>query len=154
MNVNDYENHQLEEEHQPKEEPEPTSEPLSERIHDDSNGLDYVLVGGWHYLPDFGQSDDDNDCQLGTWARWCLRFIKNHRRALYSELLTSGKLAEHLCEIDRSAEAMYERLVAQMSEQEGLTEELKATNQMAWVQLANSIRNHATETVTHELINV
>jgi hypothetical protein len=77
------------------------------RIHDYGNGLDYVLVGGWHYLPDFGQGDDDNDCQLETWARRCLRFIKNHRRVLYGELLTSGKLAEHLCEIDRSAEAMF-----------------------------------------------
>jgi hypothetical protein len=151
MNKSYYNNNPLKEEHQPKEALEPKDEPLPERIHDSSNGLDYVLVDDWYYLPDFG-TGADNCYQLGIWAQRRLRFIKNHRRTLYCELLASGKLAEHLCEIDRSAEVMFERLVVQISEREGLTETQKAENQMLWVQLANSIRNRATEAVNQDIV--
>jgi hypothetical protein len=151
MNESYHNNNPFGEEHQPTEALEPKDESLPERIHDSSNGLDYVLLDGWYYLPDFGAGD--GDCyQLGIWARRRLRFIKNHRRALYSELLTSGQLTEHLREIDRSGEVMFERLVVQISEHEGLTDELKAADQMAWVQLANSIRNRATEAVNQDIV--
>lgn len=151
MNESYHNNNPLKEEHQPTEKMTPRDEPLPERIHDSSNGLDYVLVDDWYYLPDFGTGDDSSH-QSGIWAQRRLRFIKNHRRALYSELLTSGQLTEHLREIDRSAEVMFERLVVQISKHEGLADELKASDQMAWVQLANSIRNRATEVVNQDIV--
>ena len=80
------------------------------------------------------------------------RYLKSHRRALYTSLLTSGKLNSYLADIDRQAEKMFSRLVKRLSEKEGVTETLKAENQMLWVQKMNNLRNAAMEIVSSELI--
>ena len=78
--------------------------------------------------------------------------LKNHQRSGYNEFLVSGKLQRYLAQIDRDAQEMFDLLVRQLTEQEGVSEQLKAENQMEWVQRMNSIRNRATEIVNHELI--
>ena len=86
------------------------------------------------------------------WGQRHWRYLKEHRRATYAALLTSGKLNSYLADIDRQAEEMFLRLVKQMAEAEGVTETLKAANQMEWVSRINNIRNRAMETVNSELI--
>ena len=81
-----------------------------------------------------------------------LRHLKQNRRVLYTNLLTSGKLNSYLADIDKQAEEMFSRLVKQMAECEGATEQLKADNQMEWVARMNNIRSRATEIVNHDII--
>lgn len=81
-----------------------------------------------------------------------LRYIRKHKVGLYAELLTTGKLNDYLADLNEQAEAMFSRLVKQLSEKEGVTEALKAENQMLWVQRMNNLRNAATEIVSSELI--
>ena len=88
------------------------------------------------------------------WGQRHRRYLKEHRRATYAALLTSGKLNGYLADIDRQAEDMFFRLVKQMAELEGVTEQLKADNQMEWVGRMNSIRSRAMEIVNSELIYV
>ena len=89
---------------------------------------------------------------IGVWGQRHLRYPKQHRKVLYTNLLTSGKLNSYLVDIDEQAEDMFLRLVKQIAEREGLTEQLKAENPMLWVQTMNSIRNRATEIVNEEII--
>ncbi len=89
---------------------------------------------------------------VGTWGIRRLTYLRQHRRPVYSGMLMTGTLNAHLEEIDRAAEEMTELLMAQMAEHEGVTEQLKAEDQMAWVQAMNSIRNRAEEIVFAELI--
>ena len=81
-----------------------------------------------------------------------MRYLKQHRKVLYINLLTSGKLDSYLADIDKQAEDMFLRLVEQMAEREGVIEQLKAENQMEWVGQINNIRNRAMEIVNHEVI--
>ena len=89
---------------------------------------------------------------VGVWGMRRLAYLRQHRRPIYSGMLMTGTLNAHLEEIDRAAEEMTELLMTQMAEREGVTEQLKAENQMAWVQEMNSIRNRAAEIVLAELI--
>ena len=89
---------------------------------------------------------------VGIWGRRRKRYLKEHRQAFYTALLLSGKLNDHLSEIDEQAEAMFSQLVKQMAEQDGITEQLKADNQMEWVRRMNSIRNRVEEIIFHEYI--
>ena len=89
---------------------------------------------------------------VGVWGMRRLAYLRQHRRPIYSGMLMAGTLNAHLEEIDRAAEEMTELLMAQMAEREGVTEKLKAENQMAWVQAMNSIRNSVEETIHTELI--
>ena len=91
---------------------------------------------------------------IGIWGQRHLRYIKQNRKVLYLNLLTSGKLNSYLVEIDQQAEDMFFRLVKQMAEREGVSETLKAENQMEWVQRINSIRNRAIEIVNTGIIYV
>ena len=86
------------------------------------------------------------------WGQSHLRYLKKHHRVLYGNLLTSGKLNGYLVDIDRQAEEMFERLVKQMAEREGVTEQLKAANSMEWVRKMNSIRYRSVEITNSELI--
>ena len=86
------------------------------------------------------------------WGQRHLRYLKQHRKVLYINLLTSGKLDSYLADIDKQAEDMFLRLVEQMAEREGVIEQLKAENQMEWVGQINNIRNRAMEIVNHEVI--
>lgn len=89
---------------------------------------------------------------VGVWGMRRLAYLRQHRRPIYSGMLMTGNLNAHLEEVDRAAEEMMELLMAQMAEREGVTEQLKAEDQMAWVQAMNNIRNRAEENVLAELI--
>ena len=94
----------------------------------------------------------EEEKSIGVWGQRHLRYIKTHRKITYTNLITSGKLNSYLADIDEQAEDMFSRLVKHMTEREGVTEKLKAENQMEWVRLMNNIRNRATEIVTANLI--
>ena len=102
-------------------------------------------------MPDLALSDEEEQ-SIGLWGQRHLRYIKQHRKVLYLNLLTSGKLNGYLADINKQAEDMLSRLVEQMAECEGVTEELKANSQMEWVARMNNIRSRATETVNHDII--
>lgn len=92
--------------------------------------------------------------EIGIWGKRHLRYLKNHHPIIYTNLLTSCKLTAHLADIDREANEMFNRLVKQLAKQEGVTEQLKAENQILWVRRMNNIRNRAEEFVNSELIYV
>ena len=102
------------------------------------------------FLPDF--EDGREQRPIGIWGQRHLRYIREHRIALYTELLTSGRLNAYLAELNEEAEAMLFRLVKQFAKKEGVTEKLKAEDGMTWVQAMNSIRNRAAEGVYNDLI--
>ena len=118
--------------------------------YDESNGLWYELQGNY-YLPCL-KLPEEEQVHIGIWGQRHLRYLKNHRKILYANLLTSGKLNIYLADMDRQAEEMFSRLVSQMAIAEGATEQLKADNQMAWVGKMNSIRNWVTEIANTEII--
>ncbi len=119
-------------------------------IYDEKNGLWYELQGDY-YIPCL-KVPEQKEKPIGIWGQRKLQYLKEHRKILYTNLLTSGKLNEHLAEIDKQAEDMFSRLIKQMSEREGVTEQLKANDQMSWVGRMNNIRNRATEIVNTDLI--
>ena len=91
--------------------------------------------------------------QIGIWGERRRRYLREHEKAAYTAMLLSGELNAHLEEVDRSASKMFDRLVAQLVVQEGVTEQLKAANQMEWVQRTNNIRNRTSEIVHTTLIS-
>ena len=123
---------------------------MENRIYNEQNGLWYEKQGDY-YIPCLILSEKENQ-SIGVWGQRHLRYLKQHRKVLYANLLTSGKLNSHLAEIDKQAEDMFFRLVKQMAEREGVTEKLKADNQMEWVARMNNIRSRATEIVNHDII--
>ncbi|MBQ8164301.1 MAG: TnpV protein [Clostridia bacterium] len=112
-------------------------------------GGTYTKVGDY-YLPNLLLAEKGTE--IGLWGQRHLRYIKQHRKVLYTNLLTSGKLNGYLSDIDKQAEDMFFRLVKQIAEREGVTEQLKANNQMEWVAHMNNIRSRVTEIVTHDII--
>ena len=123
---------------------------MEKRIYNEQTGIGYTLQGDY-YLPDLSLPEQ-KDNQIGLWGQRYLKYIKQHRKVLYINLLTSGKLNGYLADIDKQAEDMFFRLVKQMAEREGVTEQLKADNQMEWVARMNSIRSRATEIVNNDMI--
>ena len=119
-------------------------------IYDEKNGLWYELQGNY-YIPCLKLPEEEQQ-PIGVWGQRHLRYIKQNRKALYLNLLTSGKLNGYLADIDKQAEDMLSRLVKQMAEREGVTEKLKADNQMEWVARMNNIRSRATEIVNYDII--
>ena len=119
-------------------------------IYDEKNGLWYELQGDY-YIPCLKLPEEEQQ-SIGVWGQRHLRYIKQNSKVLYLNLLTSDKLNGYLADIDKQAEDMLSRLVNQMAECEGVTEQLKADNQMQWVGLMNNIRQTATEIVNAELI--
>ncbi len=111
----------------------------------------YVRQGD-HLLPCLSPSAEKENKPIGVWGQRHLRYLKQHRKAFYTNLLTSGKLNSYLADIDKQAEDMFLRLVKQMAEREGVSEQLKADNQIEWVGQMNNIRNRAMEIVNHEVI--
>ena len=118
-------------------------------ITDEHTGLKYELVGDYYLIA--GEDEPEQE-PIGIWGQRHLRYLKEHRRVRYANLLTSGKLNSYLANIDQQAEEMFELLVKQMAEREGVTEQLKAADQMGWVRRMNNIRNRAAEITTSELI--
>ncbi len=115
-------------------------------------GGTYTQVGDY-LLPDLKLPEEEQQ-PIGVWGQRHRRYLKEHHRATYATLLTSGKLNGYLADIDRQAEEMFSRLVKQMAEAEGVTEQLKADNQMEWVDRMNNIRSRAMEIVNSELIYI
>ena len=123
---------------------------MDKYIYDDKNGLWYELQGDY-YIPCL-ILPAEKEQPIGLWGQRHLRYLKQHRKVLYSELLISGKLNDYLADLNEQAEEMFSRLVKQLAEKEGLTEALKAENQMLWVQKMNNIHNAAMEVVSNDLI--
>ena len=119
-------------------------------IYDEKNGLWYELQGDY-YIPCLKLPEEEQQ-PIGVWGQRHLRYIKQNRKVLYLNLLTSGKLNGYLADLDKQAEEMFSRLVKQMAEREGVTEQLKAANQMEWVVRMNNIQRTATEFVNSNLI--
>ena len=115
--------------------------------------MTYTEVNGY-LIPNLIMPDDglDEDVYIGIWGQRRLNYLKNHRRVLYANLLTSGKLRTHLHEINVTAHERSERIIEQMMKAEGVTEQLKAENQMEWVGRVNNIRHQANEIINSELI--
>lgn len=122
---------------------------MAKTIFEEMGGT-YTQVGDY-LLPDLKLPEEEQQ-PIGVWGQRHWRYLKEHRRATYATLLTSGKLNSHLADIDRQAEELFSRLVKQMAEAEGVTEQLKADDQMEWVGRMNNIRSRAMEIVSNELI--
>ena len=106
---------------------------------------------GDYLLPDL-KLPEQSKVEIGIWGKRHLRYLKNHHPIRYTNLLTSCELTAYLANIDEKATEMFDRLVKQLAEKEGVTEHLKADNQMLWVARMNNIRNCATEIVNSEII--
>jgi len=123
---------------------------MENRIYNEQNGLWYELQGNY-YIPCLTLPTEENQ-PIGVWGQRHARYLKEHRKVLYMNLLTSGKLNSHLADIEKQAEEMFFRLVEQMAEREGVTEQFKAANGLEWTRRMNNIRACAMELVNKEII--
>ena len=123
---------------------------MAKTIFEEMGGT-YTRVGDY-YLPNLKLPEEEKQANIGVWGMRHKKFLKENHRVLYANLMTSGKLVTYLDDIERQATTMFLRLVKELAEKENVTEELKATDQMLWVQKMNNIRNRATEIVNSELI--
>lgn len=125
---------------------------MDKYIYDESNGLWYELQDEY-YLPCLTLSPEEEKL-IGIWGQWHKRYLKEHRKATYATLLTSGKLNTYLADINEQAQERFERLIEQMKQAQGITEQLKAENALEWVGRMNDIRTCARELVDNEMIFV
>ena len=119
-------------------------------IYDENNGLWYELQGDY-YLPCLKLPEEEQK-EIGVWGMRHLDYLKHQRKFTYNRLQTECKLNSHLCDINSQAEEMFDTLIKQLKESKGITEQLKAENQMEWVARMNNIRNRATEIINHNII--
>ena len=124
---------------------------MEKYITDERTGLKYELVGDYYLIAVDDEPEQEQE-PIGIWGQRHLRYLKEHRRVRYANLLTTGKLNDYLADLNEQAEAMFSQLVKLLAEMEGVTEVLKAENQMLWVQKMNNLRNAAMEIVSNELI--
>ena len=118
-------------------------------LHDDRNGLDYVLVGDYYLL-----SLPEETRPIGYWGMLRKEYMKNYKSGMYSYLLLTGKLDSYLADLNEQAQERYELIEAQIRSAEGVTEELKACNPMEWVRQCNNVENRVQEIVLSELVYV
>ena len=123
---------------------------MEKYIYNEQNGLWFELQVDY-YLPCL-KLPEEPEVHIGIWGQRHRRYLKSHRRALYTSLLTSGKLNSYLADINRQAEELFSRLVKQIAESENINEELKATDTTAWIGKMNNVRNRAAEVVSEEII--
>ena len=123
---------------------------MENRIYDKNNGLWYARQGEY-YLPELALPPEEEK-SIGIWGQQHLRYLKGHKQLVYLNLLKSGRLNEYLSSVDEQAEDMFSRLVKQMAEREGVTEQLKSDNQLEWVRRMNNIRSRAMEIVNTDLV--
>ena len=126
---------------------------MKNSIHDNANGLDYTLVND-HYLPNLTVAAPAEQHPTGRWGRLHKRYLKEHHPIRYNQLLLSGELGNYLAALDEQADKQLALIIRQMQEAEGVTEALKAADQLEWVRRMNSIRNRAEEIIKAELIFV
>ncbi len=125
---------------------------MKKTIFDEMGGT-YTQVGDY-MLPDLLPAEEEKEANIGVWAMRHKRYLKQNHKVLYYNLLTSGKLNSYLVDIEQHAQDLFLRLVKDLAEKENITEELKSTDMMLWVQKMNNIRNCATEIVNNKLIYV
>ena len=126
---------------------------LMNTFHDSNNGLDYTMVNGY-YLPNLTVAAPTEQHPTGRWGRLHKRYLKEHHPIRYNQLLLSGELGSYLAKLDKQSEEQLALTIRQMQEAEGVTEALKAADQLEWVRRMNSIRNRAEEIIKSELIFV
>ena len=117
----------------------------------EKQGGTYTQVSDY-MLPDLLPAEEEKEANIGVWAMRHKRYLKQNHKVLYYNLLTSGKLNSYLADIEQQAQDLFLRLVNDLAEKENITEELKSTDMMLWVQKMNNIRNRATEIVNAEII--
>ena len=122
---------------------------MKKNFTDEKTGIDYTLVGDV-YLPNLVSTD--TNYQIGIWGKRHKEYLKENHKLMYFNLLTQGKLNSYLHDVDVRAKKMYDNLIKQLAEQEGITEQLKAENQILWVQRMNNISNRAREIANNEII--
>ena len=125
---------------------------LKNTLHDSNNGLDYTMVNGY-YLPNLTVAAPTEQHPTGRWGRLHKRYLKEHHPIRYNQLLLSGELGSYLAKLDKQSEEQLALIIRQMQEAEGVTEALKAADQLEWVRRMNSIRNRAEEIVLTELVH-
>lgn len=123
---------------------------MKQHYTDEKTGISYTLQGDY-YLPDLILPVKENKV-IGIWGQRHARYLKQYRKVHYYNLLTSGKLNGYLADINEQAEDMFFRIVKQIAKHEGVTEQLKAENQMEWAALMNNIRSRAMEIINTDLI--
>lgn len=123
---------------------------MENRIYDENNGLWYARQGEY-YLPELALPPEEEK-PIGTWGQRHLQYLKEHKQLVYINLLTSGRLNEYLASVDEQAEDMFSRLVKEYADRQGVTEQLKAENQLLWVHKINNIRVCVREVVEREII--
>ena len=128
-------------------------EKVKERFIDKRTGIEYIRCGNY-YLPHLVMPIENTNYQIGKYGRMKLKYLKNYKKAEYFNLLMDCKLNRYLHEIDIVCNDRINTIISKIAKQENITEELKATNQMEWVQAMNNIKNRAEEIVTSELIYV
>lgn len=119
-------------------------------VTDERAGLKYELVGDYYLIA--GDDEPEEDQPIGVWGQRHLRYLKEHRRVRYTTLLTGGELNAYLADIDRRAEELFPRLVKQLADADGISETLKANDQMEWVGRMNNVRSRAFEIVEVDII--
>ena len=117
----------------------------------EKQGGTYTQVGDY-MLPDLLPAEEEKEANIGVWAMRHKRYLKQNHKVLYYNLLTSGKLNSYLADVEQQAQNLFSRLVKDLAEKENVTEKLKSTDMMLWVQKMNNIRNRATEIVNAEMI--
>ena len=125
-------------------------EKLEKYITDERTGLKYELIGDYYFIA--GDDEPEEHRTIGIWGQRRLQYIRKHKRSLYLQLRLSGKLNEYLADINEQAENMFEFLIKQMAEREGVSEHIKAGNQMEWVAQMNNIHNRVVEIINSEII--
>ena len=123
---------------------------MDKYIYDEKNGLWYELQGDYYLL--CLRLPEEVEVHIGVWGQRHRRYLKEHRKTAYTRLLTSGKLNSYLNDIDQQAKKLFSQLVSQMTAAEGVTEALKAADQMEWVRRMNNVQNCAREIVNSQLI--
>ena len=124
---------------------------LKKSIHDNANGLDYTLVND-HYLPNLTVAAPAEQHPTGRWGRLHKKYLEEHHPVRYNQLVLSGELGSYLSSLDKQADEQLPLIIRQMQDAEGVTEALKAENQLEWVRRMNNIRNRAEEIVYNEIV--
>ena len=128
-------------------------ENVKDKFIDEKTGIEYIKQGDY-YLPNLMLAPEETNYKIGKYGRLKLNYLKNHKKAEYFILLIESKLNRYLHEIDIASEDMLKSIISHLMKQENVTEELKSTNQMEWVQAMNNIKNRAEEIILKELIYV
>lgn len=125
---------------------------MKNRIYDENNGLWYAKQGDY-YLPELALPPEEEK-PIGIWGQWHLQYLKEYKQLVYINLMTSGRLNKYLANVDEQAKDMFSRLLNDYADRQGITERLKAENQIKWIGMMNNIRSTVEEIVLTDLINV